>query len=53
MPDIDFEPWERFSEWIHSICVVTFDLEIGQALEVGFFIFFFNSKIKYLKRKTL
>ncbi|GMT24264.1 hypothetical protein PFISCL1PPCAC_15561, partial [Pristionchus fissidentatus] len=27
-------PWSRFSHWIHSICVVTFDLELGQALEV-------------------
>lgn len=26
--------WENFSNWIHCICVVTFDLELGQALEV-------------------
>lgn len=26
--------WKRFSEWIHCICVVTFDLELGQAMEV-------------------
>ncbi|XP_075219220.1 protein DENND6B isoform X2 [Lycorma delicatula] len=25
--------WERFSSWCHCICVVTFDLELGQALE--------------------
>ncbi|XP_039298437.1 protein DENND6A [Nilaparvata lugens] len=25
--------WERLSSWIHCICVVTFDLELGQALE--------------------
>ncbi|XP_017768468.1 PREDICTED: protein DENND6B isoform X2 [Nicrophorus vespilloides] len=25
--------WEKFSNWIHCICVVTFDLELGQALE--------------------
>ncbi|CAJ0603452.1 unnamed protein product [Cylicocyclus nassatus] len=30
----DWPPWERFSDWVHSICVVTFDLELGQALEV-------------------
>lgn len=24
----------RLSQWIHCICVVTFDLELGQALEV-------------------
>lgn len=27
--------WKRFSEWIHCICVVTFDLELGQAMEVS------------------
>ena len=29
--------WERFSHWIHCICIVTFDLELGQALEVILF----------------
>lgn len=28
-------PWDRFSNWIHCICIVTFDLELGQALEVS------------------
>jgi hypothetical protein len=23
-------PWDRFSAWLHSVCVVTFDLELGQ-----------------------
>lgn len=32
-------PWEHFSAWIHCICVVTFDLEIGQAMEVCLTIF--------------
>ena len=27
-------PWDRFSNWIHCVCVVTFDLELGQAMEV-------------------
>ncbi|XP_005997825.1 DENN/MADD domain containing 6Aa [Latimeria chalumnae] len=27
-------PWDRFSSWIHCICVVGFDLELGQAVEV-------------------
>lgn len=27
-------PWDRFCRWIHCICVVTFDLELGQALEI-------------------
>lgn len=25
--------WERFSDWLHCICVVTFDLELGQVME--------------------
>lgn len=27
-------PWDRFYNWIHCACVVTFDLELGQAMEV-------------------
>ncbi|XP_059488518.1 protein DENND6A isoform X2 [Neocloeon triangulifer] len=27
-------PWDRFSNWLHCVCVVTFDLEIGQTLEL-------------------
>ena len=27
-------PWDRFSSWIHCFAVVTFDLEIGQMIEV-------------------
>ena len=27
-------PWDRFQNWVHCICVVTFDLELGQAMEV-------------------
>ncbi|CAJ0584863.1 unnamed protein product, partial [Mesorhabditis spiculigera] len=27
-------PWEHFQKWLHSIAVVTFDLELGQALEI-------------------
>ena len=27
-------PWDQFSEWLHCIAVVTFDLELGQAMEV-------------------
>lgn len=26
-------PWARFSQWLHCVCVVTFDLELGQAME--------------------
>ena len=28
------ETWELFSNWVCCVCVVTFDLELGQALEV-------------------
>ncbi|XP_064632620.1 protein DENND6B-like isoform X2 [Lineus longissimus] len=27
-------PWDRFSSWLHCACVVTFDLELGQAMEI-------------------
>lgn len=27
-------PWDQFSNWVHAICVVTFDLELGQAMEL-------------------
>ncbi|XP_074182765.1 protein DENND6B isoform X3 [Rhinolophus sinicus] len=27
-------PWTRFSAWLECVCVVTFDLELGQALEL-------------------
>lgn len=30
-------PWDRFSAWLHCICVVGFDLELGQAVEVSSF----------------
>lgn len=26
-------PWDRFNNWLYCMCVVTFDIEIGQALE--------------------
>lgn len=35
----------RFAEWLHCICLVTFDLELGQAMEVSRnkFIFYISS----------
>ncbi|XP_068713904.1 uncharacterized protein [Montipora foliosa] len=37
-PQTDFEgyilPWDRFKRWVTCLCVVTFDLELGQALEL-------------------
>lgn len=27
-------PWDRFKRWITCFCVVTFDIEVGQAMEV-------------------
>ena len=35
-------PEDRFKEWIHSICLVTFDIELGQAIEVGAFFCCFS-----------
>ena len=26
--------WDKFSQWLCCMCVVTFDLELGQAMEV-------------------
>lgn len=26
--------WRRFADWLHCVCVVTFDLELGQAMEL-------------------
>lgn len=27
-------PWDRFRKWVTCFCVVTFDIELGQAMEV-------------------
>ena len=27
-------PWDHFRRWITCFCVVTFDIEVGQAMEV-------------------
>lgn len=32
--DAPLLPWDNFSKWVHAICVVTFDLELGQAMEL-------------------
>uniref|UniRef100_A0A8D3AQK0 UDENN domain-containing protein n=1 Tax=Scophthalmus maximus TaxID=52904 RepID=A0A8D3AQK0_SCOMX len=29
-------PWSRFTSWLECVCVVTFDLELGQAIELLF-----------------
>lgn len=34
--ELHSKAWQRLSEWIHCICVVTFDLELGQAMEVRY-----------------
>lgn len=41
-PDIYPPPWDRFHEWINCICVITFDLELGQTIEVKLLFGFFN-----------
>jgi len=30
-----FLTFDRFQNWIHCICLTTFDIEIGQAIEVN------------------
>lgn len=37
------EKWQRFSDWLHCICVVNFDLELGE----------FDFFCKYCKRIVL
>ena len=32
--EVVYGKWERFTNWVHCICIVTFDLELGQAIEV-------------------
>lgn len=32
--EVMYEKWECFNNWVHCICIVTFDLELGQAIEV-------------------
>ena len=32
---VDLPPLERFNDWIRCVCVVTFDLELGQVIEVS------------------
>lgn len=32
--ELKINNWEGFHNWLYCICVVTFDLELGQALEV-------------------
>ncbi|KAM3725130.1 Protein DENND6B [Dirofilaria immitis] len=34
MEVFDTPPWEKFGRWVYCICVVTFDLELGQSIEV-------------------
>lgn len=32
--------WDKLSRWVACVCVVTFDLELGQAIEVGMLAYF-------------
>ncbi|XP_077565371.1 protein DENND6B [Stigmatopora nigra] len=31
--EAESRPWDRLSSWLECVCVVTFDLELGQAIE--------------------
>lgn len=37
--ELKVKDWEGFHNWLYCICVITFDLELGQALEVTFLLF--------------
>jgi len=39
-PKHDKPAEEMLSDWIHCICIVTFDLEFGQAMEVLLWLLF-------------
>ena len=41
-------PWDNFSNWLHCACVVTFDLELGQAMEVTFHCFLVANFMKFM-----
>ncbi|CAH1784707.1 unnamed protein product, partial [Owenia fusiformis] len=41
-------PWDRFSNWLHCACVVTFDLELGQAMEL-----MYPSHVKLTEREKM
>lgn len=40
-------PWDRFQNWLHCVCIVTFDLELGQAMEVIWTISLLDSWFNY------
>lgn len=39
------DAWDTFHNWLYCICVVTFDLELGQALEASTFTFKTSTKL--------
>ncbi|XP_071960057.1 protein DENND6A-like [Antedon mediterranea] len=41
-------PWDNFSNWLYCVCVVTFDLELGQALE-----FVYPSHVKLTEKERM
>lgn len=45
--EVAYAKWEHLKNWLHCICIVTFDLELGQAIEV--FIFFIRYLIDYIE----
>ena len=44
-------PWHQFSEWLYCVAVVTFDLELGQAMEVKLLLILSNTIKNCLFRK--
>ena len=42
------EAWEKFHHWMCCVCVVTFDLELGQALEVNVIVTRVLFRLRYM-----
>ena len=47
LKDETHECWEKFHHWMCCICVVTFDLELGQALEVSILSMLVRWSLRY------
>lgn len=45
--NLDVLPWDRLAEWIHCFCVVTFDLEIGQMIEVQLLLLLLSILVQF------
>uniref|UniRef100_A0A672Z621 UDENN domain-containing protein n=1 Tax=Sphaeramia orbicularis TaxID=375764 RepID=A0A672Z621_9TELE len=46
-------PWARFSSWLECVCVVTFDLELGQAIEVRRLAYLGDTQFSFRMRQSV